>query len=140
MIPAFAVADFNPIVGHVWRSYESITPRHLTSYAEAYKSGGEFVLVIGSEAVAKTLLEVVSCPVAREDSLANKPAGIYRVFDGSDGKKIAPWASTDDVIADRYQRPAARLPAKADKPAIQSAQPLWQRVCTPQGCQWIKIQ
>ena len=124
VVPTFvSVGDFNPM----WTGDEAASNREVTSYAKAYQSGGEFVLVVGPESVANTLLDVVSCPVAREDVLANKPAGIYRVFDGAGGKLIAPWVSTDDVAADRYQVPATK--------GVQ-----WQKVCSPSGCRWIQVQ
>ncbi len=126
VVPTFvSVGDFNPM----WTGDEHANAgREVTSYAKAYQSGGEFVLVIGPESVANTLLDVVSCPVAREEAVANKPPGIYRVFDGAGGKLITPWVSTDDVAADRYQVP----------PATKGVQ--WQKVCSPTGCRWIQVQ
>ena len=113
--------DFNPMADDL-EVAASAPSRHLVSYSEAYRAGGEFVLVIGPESTARTMLDVVSVPVAREAELANKPSGIYRVFDGDGGKKITPWESSADI-----------------QPAKQAVTPQWQRVCTPAGCQWIQV-
>ena len=138
VVPAFSQSDFNPMA--VDLEIDNASPaspgltvsqsekpaRSLMSYADAYHSGGEFVLVIGSRAVAKTMLEVVDCPVAFEESLSSKPSGIYRVFEECKEKKISPWVNSSET---------ASIP-RATNPGAGG----WQKVCTPGGCRWIQVQ
>lgn len=123
----------SPVADSDLDSTSAPAPQHILTYAEAYRSPdiNEFILVVGPEQTASMMQDIVSCPVAHASSLGATPAGIYRVYDSPNGKLMTPWTSTEDIATDKWQTP----PAKSN----QQQSPQWQRVCTPQGCQWILV-